>query len=174
MSRLRRIEENNRIFFVTTNLAPNLAHLSPCERDTVLDLLAQTRARHKFLLLGYVVMPNHAHILLATMSSPLPKIVQSWKIRTALAINELRAKTGLVWQARYFDFICRRAHDVSDKLAYIHQNPVAAGLVTYPNEWKWSSASFYSKKGTPTLVPDLMDFSGDRDELLWPAPWRVP
>jgi REP element-mobilizing transposase RayT len=85
MSRLRRIEENDRIFFITTNLVRNVPHFSACERGLVLDLLAEARAKYKFLLLGYVVMPNHAHVLLATMSAPLSKIVQCWKIRTALA-----------------------------------------------------------------------------------------
>src|SRR5258708_2852823 len=75
-------------------------------------------------------------------------------------------------QARYFDFICRHSRDVSDKLRYIHENPAVAGLVSPDAEWRWSSAAYYSRTAVPTLVPDIMEFSGDPNELLWPAPWR--
>ena len=140
----------------------------------MLNLLNEARRRHEFLLLGFVVMPDHAHVVIVTRTCPLPEIMHSWKLRSALAIGKSRVKKGPVWQARYFDYICRRARDVSEKLEYVHQNPVSAGLVEHPDEWRWSSASFYLKTRTTFLVPDSMDFSGDPDELLWPAPWRVP
>ena len=172
MSRLRRIADQDRIFFVTTNLANGAENLSPSERDQVLNFLAETRTRHKFLLLGYVVMPNHAHLLIAVISGSLSGIMRQWKQGSAHAIQKARGKPGPLWQARYFDFICRRARDVGNKLEYIHQNPIAARLVSHAAEWRWSSAPFYSKSGAPLIIPDVMDFSGDPDELLWPAPWR--
>ena len=58
MSRLRRIEDTDRIFFITTNLHPSARPLNPNERDIVLDWLGKVRTRYKFLLLGYVVMPD--------------------------------------------------------------------------------------------------------------------
>jgi putative transposase len=172
MSRLRRIADTDRIFFVTTNLDPGVANLSPAERDIVLDWLAKVRARYEFLLLGYVVMPDHVHILLAVILSSLPEIVRGWKSHTARVIQRDRGKSGSLWQARYFDFICRRTRDVSNKLEYIHDNPVKAGLARRPSDWRWSSAAFYAGEGNAPVIPDAIDFSGDPDELLWPAPWR--
>jgi len=172
MSRLRRIEQADRIFFVTTNVAKGVPSLSPVERDLVLRMLGETRATDKFLLLGYVVMPDHAHALLAVLSGSLVDIMHRWKFRAARAIQKARCKHGSLWQARYFDFICRRTRDVANKLDYIHENPVGAGLVSRPDEWRWSSAGFYAKTSAPLVVPDIMDLSGDPDELLWSAPWR--
>jgi REP-associated tyrosine transposase len=172
MSRLRRIEHQDRIFFVTTNVAKGVPPLSPSERDLVLGWLGEGRVTHKFLLLGYVVMPDHVHILLASVIASLPRIMHQWKFKTAHTIQKARGKHGSLWQARYFDFICRRTRDVSNKLEYIHQNPVTRCLVSRADEWPWSSAGYYFKIGTPVVVPDEMDFSGDPDELLWPAPWR--
>ena len=126
MSRIRRIEQTDRIFFVTTNLAKGVPNFSPVERNLVLNALGETRAAHKFLLVGYVVMPDHAHALLAVLSSSLPDILRQWKSKTARAIQKARGKPGSLWQARYFDFICRRTRDVANKLDYIHQNPVVA------------------------------------------------
>lgn len=172
MSRLRRIVDTDRIFFVTTNLDPSVAKLTPAERDVVLDWLGRARARNHFLLLGYVVMPEHVHALVAVILGSLGEIMNGWKSNAARVIQRARGKSGPLWQARYFDFICRRTRDVSNKLEYIHGNPVEAGFVKRPSEWRWSSAAFYDREGNAPLIPDVMDFSGDPDELLWPAPWR--
>ena len=172
MSRLRRIAQQDRIFFVTSNLARGALNLSERERDLVLNLLAETRSAHGFLLLGYVVMPDHVHALLAIVSGSLSDIMHQWKRTSASSIQKTRGKQGPLWQSRYFDFICRRTRDVGNKLDYIHQNPVVAQLVNHADEWRWSSAAFYSKLRAPGIIPDIMDFSGDPDELLWPAPWR--
>ena len=172
VSRLRRIEQQDRIFFVTSNLARGAADLSPIERDLVLNSLSETRTTHGFLLFGYVVMPDHIHALFAVIASSLAEIMHQWKASTARSVQKLRGKHGPLWQARYFDFICRRTRDVANKLDYIHENPVMAGLVSRADEWRWSSAGFYAKTRAPLVVPDIMDFSGDPDELLWPAPWR--
>ena len=172
MSRLRRLEQQDRIFFVTTNLAREAENLSETERYLVLTSLAETRASHGFLLFGYVVMPDHVHALLAVISGSVSGIMHQWKRSSAQLLQKARGMRGPLWQARYFDFICRRTRDVANKLDYIHDNPVKAGLVRHRDEWCWSSAGFYSKTCPPPVIPDIMDFSGDPDELLWPAPWR--
>lgn len=171
MSRLRRIEQQDRVFFITTNLARNLAHFTPAERDLILDSLSQTRGKHRFSLLGYVVMPDHLHLLIAT-TDRLSDIMHNLKRRSAFAIGKSRRTDGPLWQSRYFDSICRHRRDVGKKLEYIHDNPVVGGLVKRADEWLWSSACFYSKTRAPIVLPDPVDFSGDPDDLLWPAPWR--
>ncbi len=65
MSRLRRIADRDRIFFVTTNILKTVAPLSPPERDLLLQVLDALRTSHNCLILGYVIMPNHAHLLTA-------------------------------------------------------------------------------------------------------------
>jgi putative transposase len=173
MSRLRRIELLDRIFFVTTNLAKGLPPLLPLERDVVLRQLGEARAALPFLLLGYVVMPDHVHVVVAARNAPLSRIMHRWKFKTGYCLQKARRGSGAFWQARYFDSICRRVRDVSDKLLYVHENPVAASLVKRAEEWRWSSAGYYCGNSSGSLlVPDRMDFSGDPDELLWPAPWR--
>ena len=146
MSRLRRIEQQDRIFFVTSNLTRATANLSEQERDLVLVSLAETRTVQRFLLLGYVVMPDHVHVLLAVIAGSVSDIMHAWKRSAARSIQNARGKTGPLWQARFFDFICRRTRDVTNKLDYIHQNPVVAHLVSRADEWRWSSAGFYSKR----------------------------
>ena len=173
MTRLRRIEVRDRIFFITFNIARGVASLFENEMDVVLATLQELREPNDFALYGYVVMPDHAHLLLHPKTVPLPKIMRELKSKTGLAFSKTRNRPGPIWQRSYFDFICRRARDFSNKLEYIHQNPKAAGLVEHPEDWRWSSYCHYAKLGTVSLVPDFIDFSGDPNELLWPAPWRT-
>ncbi len=62
MVRFRRIEDRDRIFFVTANVARGIRDFSPAERDTILDVLAAQRTPRTFLLFGYAIMPDHIHL----------------------------------------------------------------------------------------------------------------
>jgi putative transposase len=174
MSRLRRIADCDRFFFfVTTNLSRSVPFFRPHEMDMALEVLNQVRRQMGFHLLGYVVMPDHCHALLETHLQSLSHIMHQWKFKTGFVIQKHRQMHGTLWQPRYFDFICRRSRDVSDKLFYIHENPVTRNLVKQPEDWKWSSAGFYLKRENPPIVPDLVELAGDPGELLWPAPNRL-
>ena len=172
MVRLRRIEDRDRIFFVTTDLARGVAPLSPAERDLILEVLAAQRSPRSFSLFGYVLMPDHAHLLLAPREQTLPRILRDLKSKTGHEIARRRRTSGPIWQPRYFDNIIRRVRHFWGKLDYIHENPVQAGLVSAPEDWKWSSYAFYAKLGAVTVVPDAVDMPADTNALLWPAPWR--
>jgi putative transposase len=172
MTRLRRIEDRDRIFFITFNQKRGVAPLSNSERDVILEILQSLRGPDDFALYGYVVMPDHVHLLLWPRTISLIRIMRDLKSRTGFAISKMRKTKGPFWQPSYFDFICRRTGDFSAKLEYIHQNPVAAELVQNPQDWLWSSYRHYAKLGDVPLKPDFIDFSGDPNELLWPAPWR--
>jgi REP-associated tyrosine transposase len=172
VTRLRRIEDRDRIFFVTFNLERGVPALSDAEHDLVLNVLGQLRGPDDFALFGYVIMHDHVHLLLWPRSISLVRIMRDLKSKTGFALAQHRNTRGPIWQRSYFDFICRRTRDFGQKLEYIHQNPVAAGLVKHARDWRWSSYSHYAKLGKPSLVPDFIDLSGDRNELLWPAPWR--
>jgi putative transposase len=134
MSRLRRIEDADRYFFVTTNIEKNIRAIDSAERDLCLTELARTRGKQRFSLFAYVIMPTHAHLLIWTSESLLAAIMREWKGASGYTISKLRNRKGAVWQPRYFDFILRRAADFAEKSAYIHNNPVVAGLVTSAEE----------------------------------------
>jgi putative transposase len=138
----------------------------------VLRHLDQQRAKGDFLLFGYVVMPTHLHLLLMPQGRGLSATMHALKRLTAEDLLRIREIRGPIWQARYFDFVLRRVHDFWDKLDYIHQNPVVAGLVSRPDQWHWSSATQYARSGVAPVALDIVDFPADRDAFLWPAPWR--
>jgi putative transposase len=172
MTRLRRIETVNRIFFVTFNLQKSSLPLNPTERSIILVALRDLRGPNDFALCGYVVMPTHAHLLIHPKSVPLPTIMRLVKSRTQASFEQTRDANHSQWQPSYHDFICRRARNFANKLTYIHENPSAASLVKHAADWRWSSYLYYAKKADLPLQPDSVEFTGDPDELLWPAPWR--
>ena len=171
MTRLRRIADHDRIFFITVRLGRGIMPLSPGERDIVQEYVAAERAACKFLLFGYVVMPDHLHMLMAPFRAGLQAGMHCLKMRTGRRIRRIRGESGPFWQPRYFDFILRRVGDFWDKLQYIHENPVHAKLAASPEEWPWSSASHYVKKSENGMI-DGVDLPAERSSLLWPAPWR--
>ena len=109
MTRLRRIEDRHRIFFVTFNLERGVQSLADAERDLVLKTLHELRGPDDFALFGYVIMPNHAHLLLWPRSISLVRVIRDLKSKTGFALAKNRQLRGPIWQRSYFDFICRRA-----------------------------------------------------------------
>lgn len=95
----------------------------------------------RYLLYAWCIMPNHVHILLETCcGQKLRSIVHSWKSFTANQANKLLQRKGDFWMPDYFYRRIRNAEHYAVALAYIHNNPVKAGLVQTPEEWPWSSA----------------------------------
>jgi putative transposase len=172
MTRLRRIEDRDRFFFVTTNLDLGIASLKSAECDLILTTICEQRSRGDFFLFGFVVMPTHLHLLLSPHNRDLVQIIRDLKSRTGFEIARTRGIHGPIWQERYFDTIIRRVRNFWQKLEYIHRNPVEAGLVKDPEEWLWSSYRHYVKKGQGAIDLDPVGFPSDGDHLLWPAPWR--
>jgi putative transposase len=122
-------------------------------RDTFVQELARVRNETGFRLLGYVVMPEHVHLLMSeprtgTPSEAMQKLKQrvSRKIRGDAAKQQFpsQAQRGgkpirSFWQARFHDFCVYSEGKKKEKLNYMHANPVIRGLVTHPTDWLWSS-----------------------------------
>ncbi len=87
-------------------------------------------------------MPEHVHLLLdeperGTLSQALQSLKQSVARRLALRASDP------FWQARHYDFNVWSERKFVEKLRYIHRNPVARGLVAWPEDWAWSSFRHY-------------------------------
>jgi putative transposase len=93
------------------------------------------RVRYDFFVTGYVVMPEHVHLLVSEpRRALLAKALQALKLSVAVQSPERP-----FWQPRYYDFNVFTEAKVKEKLRYMHRNPVSRGLVRAPEEWKWSS-----------------------------------
>jgi putative transposase len=113
-------------------------------------------------------MAEHVHLLLSEPERGTPStVLQKLKLRVArkmrkrkrlvcagqlrLAFEENTGPLRAFWQARFYDFNVYTKGKKTEKLNYMHANPVIRGLVKHPKDWPWSSWSFYAK-GEPGLV----------------------
>ncbi len=138
-------------------------------RNLFVHALGKIRERYQFLLVGYVVMPEHVHLLIGEPVKGTPSVVLKvlkQRVSRDLRRRKRRAPAGQLrlafrgddrnlprfWQPRFYDFNVWSAKKIGEKLDYMHRNPVTRKLVEHPKDWPWSSWSYYAK-GEAGLVP---------------------
>ena|SRR5215469_9068228 len=152
-------------------------YLAPPKPETSSCIaLGKMRERYQFLLVGYVVMPNHVHLLISESSKATPSdVLKVLKQRVSRDLRReseenknphVRTTCGAphhpstnqsedlerFWQPRFYDFNVWSKEKVREKLEYMHANPITRNLVDHPKDWPWSSWLFYAK-GEVGLVP---------------------
>jgi putative transposase len=131
---LKRYQQTGDFHFVTFSCYQRRPYLLlPGNRSLFEEALETMRLRYEFLVLGYVVMPEHLHLLVSEPARvPLARALMALKISTSK-----RLSYSPFWQARYYDFNLFTHDKQIEKLKYIHRNPVKRGLVARPEEWEW-------------------------------------
>jgi putative transposase len=169
-NRLHRYYGAGYLHFITTSCYQRRRLLGTARsRDLFLEVLESVRRRYGFVVVGYVVMPEHVHLLLGEPQRGNPSaVVQALKqgfARRLLArlrrgadprqssLWNTAVEEGRVWQHRFYDFVVFTAKKRGEKLDYMHDNPVKRGLVLKPEQWRWSSCRWYTldERG-PVLV----------------------
>lgn len=113
--------------------------------------LEAVRVRHGFVVAGYVLMPEHVHLLVGEPGlSSLSVALQVLKQKASRKLKE-RGEAHF-WQRRYYDFNVWSDEKRIEKLRYMHRNPVARGLVAKPEDWPWSSFRHYATGVEGTVV----------------------
>ena len=137
---LKRYQQEGDDHFITFSCHGRRPYLStPSAKDIFLDSLELTRRRYQFEVLGYVVMPEHVHILLSEPAEDLlSKALQSLKLSVSKRLTQRP-----FWQPRYYDFNVFTHNKRVEKLKYMHRNPVTRGLVERPEDWPWSTYRHY-------------------------------
>ena len=136
---------------------------APYEASASLDLDPKregARRRLAFLLCGYVLMPDHWHALIWTgYPLTISQAIHYVKKVCARHLHARRGTQGPVWQHQFWDRFVRHAREFTDRLAYMHLNPVRKGLVAKPEEWRWSSCNnFALDKAVVAACPVQVDY----------------
>ncbi|MBX3377454.1 MAG: transposase [Phycisphaeraceae bacterium] len=134
--------------------------------------LERTRKMHGFALLGWVVMPDHVHLLIVPRlpESPVDQVLHMlkgamsrrvlgrWRVEGAGVLKSIVGPEGVerFWQAGGgYDRNVRLEREYRDILDYIHHNPVKAGLVERAVDWVWSSARWYAGERDGVAIDSL-------------------
>jgi len=131
--RLPHWELEGSTYFITFRVARG--SLDANERRIVLDHVVSGHGRF-YHLAAVVVMPDHVHVLLKPAAGvPLARIAHGIKGTAARTINEQRGAKGRLWQDERWDRIVRDQDEFEEKLRYMFNNPVKAGLVGDPSRY---------------------------------------
>jgi putative transposase len=170
---LKRYFGKGDLHFITFSCYRRLPLLKTARaRDIFVKELGKVRDTECFQLIGYVVMPEHVHVLMSEPRQGTPStVLQKLKLRVArklrkrkrsvsagqlpLPFEETREPLRAFWQARFYDFNVYTHGKKMEKLNYMHANPVVRGLVKHPKNWRWSSWAFYYGKDAALIGIDV-------------------
>jgi putative transposase len=132
---LIRYQQSGQFHFVTFSCYLRMPLLDSEKAYSTFERELETvRRRYGFVVAGYVLMPEHVHLL-----TNEPRISS-----LAIAIQILKQQTSRkpkspgqlqFWQRRYYDFNVYTAAKTVEKLKYMHRNPIRRGLVARPEDW---------------------------------------
>lgn len=140
---LKRFHQTRQLHFLTFSCFHRKAKFNTGPaRDIFVASLEKVRQHYDLCVYGYVVMPEHVHLLVSEPEcGDLAHAIQALKQSVARTLA-LRAEESF-WQARYYDFNVWSERKFVEKLRYIHRNPVTRGLVETAMDWPWSSFRHY-------------------------------
>src|ERR1700733_3402884 len=161
---LQRYYGTGDLHFITCSCYRRQAWLGTASRrDLFLSVLERMQKRYQFVVVGYVVMPEHFYLLISepfiseSQERTPGTVMQALKLgfaRRVLAQNRAHRKSAQatlfehtpqhVWQARFYDFNVSTSRKRVEKLRYMHRDPVKRGLVESAELWRWSSYRAYA------------------------------
>jgi len=150
-------------FFVTTTIKNfTKVFIEDLFCDILISNIKHYQKRYEFEIIAYVIMPTHFHWILkiipskGTISDIMRDIKKysAWDILEKLeeqkshllsnfSSNSLPKQKRQLWQHRFDDKVVRDQKMLWSTIRYIHNNPVEAGLVDKPENYKYSSARNY-------------------------------
>ena len=162
---------------------------TPRRRDLFLTVLEQVRRRYQFVVAGYVVMPEHIHLLIGEPQEKNPSTVtQALKLgfaRRVLAEAKRKRNPAQdrlfdyaprhIWQKRFYDFNVWTKRKRIEKLRYMHCDPVKRGLVASPELWEGEQLSSIRPGGSWPGESQRLGSAEDEDSTagsLEPKPER--
>jgi putative transposase len=166
---LVRYQQTGDFHFLTFSCCRRLPYLNPAAaRELFESALERIRRRYNFVVAGYVVMPEHVHLL---VSEPrrglLARAVKALKLSVSV-----RSCERPFWQPRYYDFNVHNPEKVTEKLGYMHRNPVTRRLCAKPENWLCSSFCHYQTGKSGTVEIESHWTASLRGGEL-PAGWEI-
>lgn len=105
-----------------------------------LDCLKTACDRYGCHVHAYVLMTNHVHLLMTPkLEVGIGKVMQSVGRRYVRHFNLIHRRTGTLWEGRYKATLVDTERYLLTCYRYIELNPVRAGLVEHPSQYRWSS-----------------------------------
>ncbi len=143
--KLKHFFQKEGVYFVTSvTYLRRKIFLEPINARFLLATISYHRFILEFKLFGYVIMPEHFHIIIAPSEKySLSKIMNFIKGNFARKYNQIYKKTDHVWQRRYYETVLKDKKELINRINYIHNNPVRQKLVIDVKDYEFSSYRQY-------------------------------
>lgn len=117
-----------------------------CDADRLLmlELMAEAAEQHRCSVLAYCLMDNHVHLTLQDGAGALSKALKRINGLYAQRFNRRHGRTGHLFDGRYWSSLIETDSYLAVATEYIHRNPVEAGMVARPDQYRWSSFRAYA------------------------------
>ena len=132
------------VFHITARTHSGQAWFDPATRDFICKCLSTVQRRLDTMVLAFVVMPNHLHIVARQGDEPLGRFMHPLLTRIAMTVRKKHDLVGHVFGRRYWSHPCITEDYLATCIAYVHHNPVKAELCAAARDYKWSSADCYA------------------------------
>ncbi len=137
------------------------------DRNLYLRILADQCRRHEAAVLAWCLMENHVHLVLRPeREDSLSKAIGRTEVEYARWLHTSQRQVGHLWQDRYYSCPLEGSH-LWDALRYVELNPVRAGIVERPEDWKWSSARAHLTGVDDTGLLDMEWWSSHFSPKSW-------
>jgi len=133
-------------------------YVSEYDYEKFLEYLLKAKEKYNFFVFAYCLMSNHYHLLIETAQPNLSRIMQYTNTAYTVYYNRKRNRSGHLFQGRYKSIIIEGDSYFLELTRYMHLNPVRAGMVETPEEYKWSSFREYVNKNMNSVI--------DRQEIV--------
>jgi len=140
MARSLRIEFKGALYHLTSrgNRREEI-YLHDKDRWNFLRIFSETCEHYNWICHAYCLMGNHYHILLETPEANLSRGMRQLNGVYTQRFNRKHDRVGHLFQGRYKAVLVDKESYLRELARYIVLNPVRAGLVKKPEEWRWSS-----------------------------------
>lgn len=124
-----------------------------------LKLIEKYKKELKFKLYHLCLMPNHIHLIIEpTVEGVLSMAMMRLTLAYSSYFNQKNKGVGHVWQGRYKSSLIGEEGYFITCALYTELNPVRAKMVTYPQDYQWSSYNFYAFGQVHPLIEKIIDF----------------
>jgi REP element-mobilizing transposase RayT len=169
MARPLRIEYPGACYHITSRgNAKQAIFRDDADRDILLHILGAAVRRFGWELHAYCLMGNHYHLLVQTPEPNLSRGMKQVNGVYTQRFNRRHQRVGHLFQGRFGAILVEREVYLLELVRYVALNPVRAGMVTAPEQWRWSShrahAALAAAPEWLQIEPILERFAADPKE----------
>jgi len=188
MARPLRIEFDGAVYHLTSRgNGGDTVFRTDLDRKSFLDTLSHVTQGFNWVCHAYCLMGNHYHLLVETPDGNLSTGMRQLNGVFTQSFNKRHKRSGHVFQGRFKSIVIEKESHLLEVCRYVVLNPVRAGIVKKPENWRWSSygatvglvdvpsclttdwvlGQFSSRRATARRKYREFVYAGIRDHALW-------